>query len=1081
MSEILLIGGKTTEESKEAFKDNLLRKNKTNRAGFLVKCGLLAFLAVFAAFSLLARDVEAQQPSPTVTVTPAPTDGDSKFTEYLNEITIQSIAFKDSLAETFEQPLTGWFLQIANYMGFLVFGFFMLRKVLKGEMNFEELKKQGVIFTFCLLGLIWCGDVNGDGKSGDLVNKLQGLGSSIAYGYSPATPQGNYLGGLVNQQRIKFDENYAKFVENKLMVKIDAAEMPIRYPGMRGVQTIAALYTGRPLTDNEKKDAASAAFRMSIFSQFLGFCRWIVEGIDFILFFIVFLTVMAVRLFLPFAFAVVSDDGLAKRITFPFLWSTFTITVICPLIAQICRLLIFVCGNIGLGSSSSNPNFSFDAAHGTIVGSGHPEWTIAIAGFTMLLAIVFLGFSLLISYKLMQGALVEAVTGLATQMFGMAASTGIGMGVNYVSNNLNRQADGLVADETLRSQQVGADYNEKVQNVAAETALESNKIRTGTALKSDEVTAVGTANAARQSAYGSMVNGMRNVNAEHYEKAASSLADLNQNWETMNSEQKRDSSMNALDTLSKNNDLYTREGQQRIRDEVEKLNLPGDQLNQALGMIPVVGSVLKTVGVNGEALNPLLRTTAGQAVLGSMLSAATNGGIPTPLGTTMMQSLDTSGGIPLLTQAPPDSGLGKYTPDGARFDSSQLFSPDNVQPANSPPAQTTTAPSANAPKNAAKPLVLAKPASNSSSLPAPQMSRTQRSNLAALQRISKDDPQFIPTLQRESRKRGIDPNNMLNMLAIESSFRKDVLNPSGYLGLGQVGSAERQSLGKFGWTGNNAVDRKRVEAMSPSQQLESLVFPFVDKKFNNPKSGLTMDKLYAGWGSGHSSNDPNYVHMENGGKRSKAYNANPQWDYNKDGKVQQWEFGASAPSKLGAGVFFDANQASGSLRFYDPVTAKVMAQKFAREYELGRGLENNEFNRTGKENINSSYYDEKRGVLVERYNAARSINDNVAGIKSAAIQENYGWSVKASDTILTASRAGSRIRADGSLKEAQTAFDGAKKGAGLARQGQYETSQIQHDAAIRALNMKALSNGVQQIGGAISHSVSELVERSSRL
>lgn len=1047
---------------------NTRNKIQKNRCSLVVKCAFWAILAVFTTFS---ADLRAQQPSPTTTATvpSAPNGRDSEFSDYLSELTVQSIAFKDSLSRTFEQPLTGWFLQISNYLGFLVFGFFTLRKVFKGEMDFNGLKKQVVIFTVCLLGLIWCGDVNGDGKYGDLVNKLQGLGNSLAFGYSSTTPNGNYLGGLVNQQRVKFDENYEKFVENKMMVKIESADMPIRYPGMSGIQKLAGLYTGKPLTEAEKAEMQSSAFWMSVLFQFLSGCRWIVEGIDYILFFIVFLTVMAVRMFLPFAFAVISDEGLAKRITFPFLWSTFTLTVVCPTIAQICRLLIFISGNIGLGLSNDNPHFKFDATTGTIIGNGNPEWTIFIAGFAMLLSLGFLLFSIVISYKLMQGALVEAVTGLATQMFGMAASTGIQLGVQTFANNLNQQAERIGADATLASSQTQADYTQQSQIASAQAALDANKTAAATTLAAENVMSGATSTASQQSSFGSMVSGMMNAGAEKYEKSASSFADLQQNWSTMSSEQKRDSAMNALDMLSKNNDLFSREGQQRIRDEVEKLNLPGDQLNQALGMIPVVGSALKTLGVNGEALNPILRSDTGRIVLGTMLSAASNGGTPASFGANMMLSADMSKGIPLLTKAPEDSGLGTYTNDGATFDQSQLPMTENNA------GGIKTAPPVQAPKT------LSKPPSNFSSLPAPRMSKLQRKNLEALQGVMKQDPNFLPTLQRESRKRGIEPNNMLNMLAIESSFRKSVLNPDGYLGLGQVGVKERQSLANFGWTGNNAVDKNRLESMTPSQQLEQLVFPFVDKKFNNPKSGLTMDKMYAGWGSGHYKNDPNYVHMEKGGKRSGAYNNNPQWDFNKDGKVQQWEFGASAPKTLGAGVFFDANQAAGSLRFYDPVTSKVMAAKFAREYELGRGIQNNQFSYAGKENINSSFYDDKRGIMVERYNTAQTINDNVSAIKENAIQTNYGWSIQASDTILAGSRQSASIRNEGSLKSADITFAGAQKAAELSHTGQFKASEIQHDAAIRAMNLKALSNGVSQIGGSISHAVSELTERSSRL
>lgn len=1043
----------------------------------LIICRYLAILGVFAVFFVPA---EAQQPSPGgggIVVAPPK---ESKLSEYIDEATIQSISFKQSLVKTFEQPMVGWFIYLSYYLAFIIFLYLIAKKTFNGELDPKELKRTTVILVFCFLGLIWSGDVDGDGRKGDLVTNLQKLGNSLAYGISKSSPEGNWLNKEVNEQRVKFDENYEKFVENKMMVKVDSVDMPVQYPGMEGLQKLAALYTGRPLTEDEVRDVTSEAKWMGYLFELLGWSRWIAEGIDFLLFYIVFLALMSVRLFLPFCFAIVPEPNLAKRISFPFLWSSFTLTVVAPIIAQICRLLIFMSGNIGLGQSSSNPHFSFDVTTNTIVANGNPQWTIIMASISMLLSIALLAFSLIISYKLMQGALVEGITGLATQVFGMGVSTGLGIVVNMAANNLSQQADRISADASYESAKTSADFSLQSQNASAQSAYDSSKVIAGSTLSAENVMSQATANASRQSAFGTLSSGMQNLNAEKYEKSATALADLNQNFANLSSEQKRESALNALDLVTKNNDLFTREGQQRIKDEVEKLNLPGDQLNQALNMIPVVGSGLKTLGINGEALNPMLNTDAGKAVLGAMISAGSNGGVPTVTGQMMAQSLiegyDTSKGLPALTKAPENSGLGTYTQDGAVFDQSKLPFEQNQAVTTGTPINPSTG--------------LTKAPSNFSSLPVPRMSRVQQKNLGNLQSLMNRDPQFLPAVQSMCRRNGWNTNDALNLMALETAdtFDPGIIGGAGgnYVGLIQFGKAARQDVGLPADV-NQASNYLR--SIKPSQQV-----PYIEKymKAHEKASGTKLDsvgKMYAAVGGGGgglkramrndgvvfsaNSNDP--------ANRS-GYNANKNgWDVNNDKKITIADYGKASMDRLGAGVFFDANQATNSLRLYDPVTRKVMAAKFDRELGLARGLQNNQLSAEGKENINSAYYSEKGAAMMDRYDATQVINANVSNMKARALQDNYNWSVSASDTILSGSRQSAFIRNEGSLKSAEITFAGAKKSAELSHTGQLAASQIQHDAAIKSLNMRALSNGVSQIGNSLSHAASELIERSSRL
>jgi tape measure domain-containing protein len=203
------------------------------------------------------------------------------------------------------------------------------------------------------------------------------------------------------------------------------------------------------------------------------------------------------------------------------------------------------------------------------------------------------------------------------------------------------------------------------------------------------------------------------------------------------------------------------------------------------------------------------------------------------------------------------------------------------------------------------------------------MNRQQAGNYANMKALSEKDPEFLRTLGIEAGKRGVNPDDMLNLIGIESSFNKSVMNKWGYGGLSQVGRKERASIGFENMS--DAEFQKLLAEKSASWQLSNVTFPLLDQKLReNPhvrSGGITGAELYAMWGSGHATGDPNAVHMAKGGKRAAAYANNPLWDVNKDGVVREAEFGQAAMASLGAGRAFSVNgQAAVSQSNPMPVT-----------------------------------------------------------------------------------------------------------------------------------------------------------------
>src|SRR5205085_6098026 len=74
---------------------------------------------------------------------------------------------------------------------------------------------------------------------------------------------------------------------------------------------------------------------------------------------------------------------------------------------------------------------------------------------------------------------------------------------------------------------------------------------------------------------------------------------------------------------------------------------------------------------------------------------------------------------------------------------------------------------------------------------------TQARSRQHLESLTRQEPDFLPKLKTEAAKRGINPDDLLNVMALETAgtFRKNINNGKGYVGLIQFGEAARKDVG----------------------------------------------------------------------------------------------------------------------------------------------------------------------------------------------------------------------------------------------------------------------------------------------
>lgn len=167
-----------------------------------------------------------------------------------------------------------------------------------------------------------------------------------------------------------------------------------------------------------------------------------------------------------------------------------------------------------------------------------------------------------------------------------------------------------------------------------------------------------------------------------------------------------------------------------------------------------------------------------------------------------------------------------------------------------------------------------------------------------LEKLMAREPDFLPKLIAGSRARGMNPDHLLNVMAVETSgtFNPGIKNPnSSASGLIQFMNSTAQQLG---------TTTAAIRAMTATQQLD-LVFKYFDNYIKKYGTLDTQGKVYAAVGAGKVGENDDSVVMRKG---NAGYEGNKAtWDRNLDGVIRQGEMAQAAIVKLGAGVTFTVN------------------------------------------------------------------------------------------------------------------------------------------------------------------------------
>ncbi len=448
---------------------------------------MAAFLCILASGSF--HIVAAQ--------TSAPPQAAMDLSTSLENLTNAAADLLPAFVKEVERPLGGYFELLGWWLAWLVFmiGFLkMLRESDGGESMWWFFARGAVCFAL----LAACGDTNGDGLRGDLINNIDAVGNSVAYGQLGGKNEAtSFLENLVETQEDKFDKNYQDFLNNAFTAKVPCSQLPnpnICNPNTGEIfQRLKALYSGGDSLTNLNQAVNPAGWNMSTLFEGLNFSRGVIEFGDLFLLVLQGFLVSALRLAAPFMVAVAIDREWAKRMSNNFAWSVIIVCLVMPVISQIIRFMSYLAANMAMDTQSAAPYYNWDASTLQIIAAGNPIYMIMIAGLIMLICGLCMFASPYLSYKLANGQIAEAVTGAVAGWMGAIVGTGISTYSSAASASMQNQSAQMQSQNQAETGGLEARGNAAAAAVDA-NARASAGIQNSRATEEEQKTSAGITN-----------------------------------------------------------------------------------------------------------------------------------------------------------------------------------------------------------------------------------------------------------------------------------------------------------------------------------------------------------------------------------------------------------------------------------------------------------------------------------------------------------------------------------------------------------------------------------------------------------
>ena len=740
-----------------------------------------------------------------------------------------------------------------------------------------------------------------------------------------------------------------------------------------------------------------------------------------------------------------------------------------------------------------------------------------------------------LAFRVATGQLVEGLVSTISGWFSGLASVAIGYVTSQLGTAYAQQAEVVQAEGALKSALTQATFGRQAayasaegqklaSNLTAQAGLESSYIAAGANLQAAQINADASRSAAYLGAGGQLESSLYGIGANQLGTVGGAAISAYKDLSNLSLAERQEVMRQGIEYWAAQGDANAKFWQEAIRLQPEILDSGAQNFGQGVRSIPFLGSLFGIVA-SPEDVHRSLNSMAGFAAdpNKSMILPGDGGNLfpradgrlielpkevlDTPFGKTLQESLGKGFGLPPLP-------------------------PNFVQP-----------------KLDALPL----PGSVAGQLPPSDLgnigglTREQQRAFGNMSQLFRREPNFLPSLTKMAQSRGINPDHLLNLMALETAgtFNRAIHNGKGYVGLIQFGEAARQDVGL---PRDYQSAQGLLSRISATQQLP-YVFSYLDQKaktFGTPLD--TQAKLYAAVGAGGIAKSDQTVMFRDGGFRAgdfngtrkisnAGFNSNPAWNVNKDGVIQQWEFGASAYKALGAGQKFSVlsgvgrttqdygasvkstgknlnnsgavkNNSSGITTYQPPVIpdgqnylnqlnkmnyigAKTAAPQMANEIALRSNLAIAKGKLDRSSQTTHEFYTGSRNTVEQSFQAQTNLAGDVANLSKQGAYAAYVGQTKSADAAYVGQNQAAQLGYYGQTQSAQRSFAGQNQAAGatyaaqtksadLQFAGQREAALIQQQTALHAARLRAMSALVQSVGNTAGHQFAEAFEKFNR-
>ena len=353
------------------------------------------FLLIFSAFLLFAPvAAEAQSPCPNIgpcdmpiptnSPTPGPTppppnETSTGFNEGLQKFYRAAATVIPAVFANAERYLNEYFLLIIGILVGIVVLFSMLHQGFKNLENPSHNFASWAVGVFLFAGLLTvAGDIDGDGRSSDIVEWTRYAGYYIAYGSSGPTATtsqetSNPLPILVNQQVDYYNVAYKKFVDGAFTVQVDPNTLPVTVPRPPGSaeQKMRVLfletYSLKDAQGNIDFSKKSSEDWISWLFQLTNLSRTLFELSELFVLLLQALSASLLRLTFPFLLVFCIDPTLRKQILGTWIDQLITFCFVLPIVAQVARFITYMFCNLALYAQSDQAYYTYDPTTASVI------------------------------------------------------------------------------------------------------------------------------------------------------------------------------------------------------------------------------------------------------------------------------------------------------------------------------------------------------------------------------------------------------------------------------------------------------------------------------------------------------------------------------------------------------------------------------------------------------------------------------------------------------------------------------------------------------------------------------------------